>query len=309
MKDGRLDLEIIGAAIGCGAQDQRTELAADWLKDRGLSATLQKKGIPNRYQEIVRAAKSGALKEAMPSVAQFSQNLAQLTRKTIQDHRFPLVLGGDHSCAVGTWSGVKSALKGELGLIWLDAHMDAHTPETSETGAIHGMPVASLLGCGDSRLCDVEGLGPKLLAKNIVLIGIRSYERGEEKLLQELGVRVMLMNEVETRGFQKCFEEALAIVTENTSAFGISLDLDGIDPIEVPAVGSPVPNGFHVSDVKQALALANSMDEFVALEIAEYNPMKDLNFKSYYALIEIIEAARIRPALSVQDSRSKNFAG
>lgn len=295
MSEIHLDLEIIGAAIGCGAQDQRTELAADWLKERGLSTVLQKRGLMNRYQEIVRAGKNaGALLQAMPTVAKFSEDLAKAVRATMAEHRFPLVVGGDHSGAVGTWSGVKQGLNGELGLIWLDAHMDSHTVETTETGAIHGMPLAALLGCGDSRLCDVGGFSPKLLPQNLVLIGIRSFEKGEMELLHRLGVRVIYMNEVETRGFAACFNEALEIVTRSTKGFGVSLDLDGIDPEEAPAVGSPAPGGFTVKDVKRALAIAGAREDFVALEIAEYNPMKDLAWKTYFAIVDFIEAARGR---------------
>lgn len=300
MPETQFDLDIIGSAIGCGAQDQRTELAADWLKERGLSSALQQRGVMNRYQDIVRAGKNaGTLLAALPTVAKFAEELAATVRASLAEHRFPLVVGGDHSGAIGTWSGVRAGVAGELGLIWLDAHMDSHTVESTETGAVHGMPLAALLGYGDSRLCDVGGLSPKILPQNLVLIGIRSYEKGEMELLHRLGVRVMYMNEVETRGFAACFNEALEIVTRSTAAFGVSLDLDGIDPEEAPAVGSPAPGGFSVKDVKRALALANTRENFVAFEIAEYNPMKDLAWKTYFAIVDFIEAARGRPLKNV----------
>lgn len=297
MSDTKLDLEIIGAAIGCGAQDQRTGQAADDLRDRGLSSDLRRLGVNNHFEKIVRAAENaGSLLAALPTVGIFAEELTRAVRAATAAHRFPLVVGGDHSCAIGTWSGVKQGLAGDLGLIWLDAHMDSHTVETTETGAVHGMPLAALLGYGDSRLSEAGGTGPKLLPRNLALIGIRSYERGEMELLQRLGVRVFYMNEVETRGFAACFAEALEIVTRTTAGFGISLDLDGIDPVQAPAVGSPAPCGFSVNDARGALALASERADFVAAEIAEFNPQKDIAGKTYAALVDFIAAARGRGA-------------
>jgi len=284
------NIEILGAGIGCGAQDQRTELAAEWLKDRGILKHLKQKGIHADFNEIIPAKKGGSRLEALPVVADFSSKLAAAVGRVLRSHKMPLVLGGDHSCAIGTWSGVASSMSGDLGLLWLDAHMDAHTPETSETGAIHGMPLAALLGFGDSRLSQIASDRPKLLPCNSVLLGIRSYEKGEAELLEKLGVRIYFMNEVEARGFEVCFNEAVAIVSRHTQGFGITLDLDGFDPKEIPAVGSPAENGFSVQDVMSAFATLNR-EKLLALEIVEYNPMKDLNWNTYFAICRIIEAA------------------
>lgn len=284
------NIEILGAGIGCGAQDQRTELAAEWLKDRGILKLLKQKGIHAEYNEIIQAQAGASRLEALPAVADFSTKLAEAVGRVLKGHKIPLVLGGDHSCAIGTWSGVASSMSGDLGLLWLDAHMDAHTSETSETGAIHGMPLAALLGFGDSRLSQIASDRPKLLPSNTVLLGIRSYEKGEAELLEKLGVRIYFMNEVEARGFQVCFDEAVSIVSRNTQGFGVTLDLDGFDPKEIPAVGSPVEQGFSVQEVVTAFGTLDH-EKLLALEVVEYNPMKDLDWNTYFAICKIIEAA------------------
>lgn len=283
-----MDIEIIGAGIGCGAQDQRTAVAAQFLNDQGLTTLLNKKGLRTRFESVVSAANTHRLIQAMAEVASFSESLAAKVRASIQAHRFPVVVGGDHSCAIGTWSGVASAIPGDLGLIWIDAHMDSHTPETTETGAIHGMPLASLLGYGDSRLTGVLSSKPKLKPENLALIGVRSFEQGEEALLDQLGVRVFKMTEVRARGFQNCFDQALSIASGNGRSFGVSLDLDGFDPKEVAATGVLCPDGLFVKEVKEALAGLRGHAQLVGLEIVEYNPALDVDGRTFECIVSLI---------------------
>jgi arginase len=162
-------------------------------------------------------------------------------RDALADGALPIVVGGDHSCAIGTWSGVHSFLGAgpAPGLLWLDAQMDSHTPETTYSGAIHGMPLACLLGVGDKRLVEVGGAGPKLRPEHTVLLGVRSYELEEAELLQRLGVREMAAPELSRRGFETCFAEALDIVHRAACGFGIRIDLDVFEPRRVPGVGRP----------------------------------------------------------------------
>jgi arginase len=203
-------------------------------------------------------------------LALLNQRLADAAYRLASEHPFFLSLGGDHSSAIGTWSGVARAQKGEIGLLWIDAHMDAHTPETSESGNIHGMPVAALLGYGDPRF---TRLSPRLNPRNVALIGIRSFESAEEALLKRLGVRIYYMQEVKERGFQAVLKEAEELVSLHTTGYGISFDLDGIDPTFVPAVGTPVPDGL---DPKELLGgLSQLKKRPLALEIVEYIPSLD----------------------------------
>ncbi len=155
--------------------------------------------------------------------------------------RLPCVIGGDHSCAGGTWTGVARMLQGELGLVWIDAHMDSHTPATSHTGRLHGMPLAWLLGQGDDAL---YGLSAGVVdPEHVALIGVRSYEPEEKERLDRLGVRVFHIEEVHRRGLDTVAAEALAIAARGTSGFGVSIDLDAVTPEEAPGVGTPVADG------------------------------------------------------------------
>jgi len=211
------------------------------------------------------------------AVRALGERLAAEVERVLQAGNFPLVVGGDHSCAIGTWSGVHRALadRGPIGLIWIDAHMDSHTFATTPSGQIHGMPLAALLGHGDATLTGIEGIEAKLLPEHVCLIGVRSYEAGEAALLHGLGVRVFEMDEVRRRGLAEVFEEALTIVRQGTAGFGVSVDLDALDPEEEPGVGTPVPGGLRRAELADALSRLRGDRAFVAMEIVEYNPRRD----------------------------------
>lgn len=158
---------------------------------------------------------------------QNSQNLSAAISNAIQQNNELLILGGDHSCAIGTWSGVSSANRsnGDIGLIWVDAHMDAHTIETSPTKNIHGTPVAHLLGFGNKSLCSIGDPYPKIKPQNLCMVGIRSFEDEEQELLHRLGVRIIYENEVQKRGIADCMQEAIEVVSRTTYGYGMSIDL------------------------------------------------------------------------------------
>jgi arginase len=211
------------------------------------------------------------------AVAVLGVRLAAEVEAVLKAGNFPLVVGGDHSCAIGTWSGVHRALadRGPLGLIWIDAHMDSHTFATTPSGQIHGMPLAALLGHGEAALTAIDGPEAKLLPEHVCLIGVRSYEAGEAALLHRLGVRVFDMDEVRRRGLAAVFDAALAIVRHGTMGFGVSVDLDALDPEEEPGVTTPVPGGLCRADLAAALSHLRGDPAFVAMEIVEYNPRRD----------------------------------
>jgi len=161
------------------------------------------------------------------------------------------------------------------GLLWIDAHLDSHTPETSYSGAIHGMPLACLLGRGDKRLLNLGLNGAQVSAAHTVVLGARSYEPEEFELLQRLGVRIIGEAEIEQRGFAACLDEALAIAAAAPAGFGVTLDLDAIDPHLAPGVGSPEPDGLVTYDVLTAMHWIAGQPGLKALEIVEYNPDRD----------------------------------
>lgn len=274
-------IELIGVASGWGAQVRDSEKGAETLRATGFYNKIPKM-IWNRmvYPQFSSYEKSLSIGlETKPVLQDVFSKLARQVEEVVQENNFPVVIGGDHSNAIGTWSGVVKAFKAaeQFGLIWIDAHMDSHTYETSPSKAFHGMPLAALLGHGEPEFANLEGIAPKLNPKHVVLMGIRSFEEGEQKLLERLGVRVMYMDEIKSRGFPECFDEALAIVKKGTKNFGVSLDLDFFDPKFAPATPSLEPNGEDPKNVLPSFAKLKLESKLAALEIVEFNPKTDVN--------------------------------
>jgi arginase len=282
-------LHLIGAEVGEGASDGGCKWGAAALRDQGIAQALAKTGRNVTWGDNVTAQALQA-NTRLEAIEVFSAQLAQSVERVMQLGHQPLVVGGDHSCAVGTWSAVAQALRpsGSLGLIWIDAHLDAHTPETSDSQAPHGMPLASLLGHGLAGMTHLYGWGGKLQAGNVVVIGARSYEAPEKALLERLGVRIMFMDEVLERGFAACFEEARAIVKANTAGWGITFDLDGLDPLDAPGTGTPVETGIRLADALPVLAGCSHDPDFVAMELTEYNPLRDFGGRTAQAAMQLV---------------------
>ncbi|WP_247538689.1 arginase [Ralstonia pseudosolanacearum] len=275
-------IDLIGAAIGCGARDDGCKDGPRALLQAGALLRLQTPdthgGLVHGIELATPAGHSRAARlAALPGVAGFSRALADATAHSMHEGHVPVVIGGDHSCAIGTWSGVASALRpaGPLGLIWIDAHLDSHTPQSSDSGAIHGMPLAALLGHGARELTQVRDAVPKLLPQHVVVIGARSYEPAERALIDQLGVRVIDAAEVARSGLRAVMAEAIRIAAADTAAFGVTVDLDAFDPAVAPGVGSPEPGGLTGQDMTQALAACARHARFAAFELVEYNPRHD----------------------------------
>jgi len=287
-------INIIGVASCYGAQDMRCAGAPNILKKLRLKEALENQGYnicwnKNIYPEnlpVDQASNTALVLDICKQLARQVHNSVSLKERFV-------VVGGDHSCAIGTWSGVYSGLndQNEFGLIWIDAHMDSHTPETSPSGAIHGMPLASLLGYGSEDFYNIEKNGQKLKPQNLCLIGIRSFEQGEADLLNKLGVKVFYMKDVRELGLKKVLNLAKEHVCKQSSAFGISIDLDAIDPQQAPGVGSPEQDGLNGQELSDCLAKMNLSEHFLGIEIAELNSDKDYDDKTAKLAISIIQAA------------------
>lgn len=225
-------------------------------------------------------------------IADICQRLATQIEQAVSQQKFFLALGGDHSMAIGTWSGAHQVLNayGNIGLIWFDAHLDSHTPQTSFSGSIHGMPVAALLGHGDERLISILNSQPKILPQHLCLIGIRSYEPAEKKLLERLGVRIFYMKEVQQRGLSAVLQEALSIAKTNTVAYGISIDIDAIDPKDAPGIGSPEPGGLLANDLIDQLSGIIADPKLLGVEIAEFNPRFDNDNKTLQLIFKLVQS-------------------
>ncbi|KJH43861.1 putative arginase [Dictyocaulus viviparus] len=276
-------ITAIGCANGNGGRHLGCENAVETVRNSKFLPHLR---VPIIWKDVVEEVKTGRHFDALAGVTQTCQKLATLTKKAIENKEDLLILGGDHSCAMGTWSGVASAIRphGDLGLIWVDAHMDAHTPSSTPSGNLHGMPVAHLLGFGDKNLVQIGDYLPKILPHNICMVGIRSYEEQEQKFLEQLGVRIFYMEEVEKRGIGEVMHEALYMVNRNTVGFGLSIDIDGFDVADAPAVGTPAENGIIASEFFRTI-LTLDLSKLLATEIVEFLPHLDDRHKSSEKLI------------------------
>lgn len=277
--------KCIGVCQGWGAENGQTQTGPKVLHETFKAwpwSSLLQTQVDVRPDEKINDDQRYA------HVLDISKRLSEHTARLVRHNQKPIVFGGDHSIAIGTWSGVVSELSMEeqFGLLWVDAHMDSHTHETSPSGNIHGMPVACLLGEAVGELSRVGSKYSKLNPKHIAMLGIRSYESGEKALLERLGVRVYYMSEIHERGFGACFKEALDLVTAGTKGFGISMDIDALDPTEAPATGCFEPDGLMRTDALNMFRHVREHAMLKAVEITEYNPYKDTADKKTQVFIE-----------------------
>lgn len=287
-------VEVIGAAWGLGGADPGCAEAPAVLAPL-LAERLNECGVPSLAGPMLRPLAIERRRQV--AVAKLCGLLGSAVADAVRRDRLPCVLGGDHSCAGGTWSGVARTLRGKgagaLGLVWIDAHMDSHTPATSHTGRLHGMPLAWLLGEDDDPL---YGLASGVLdPRHVALIGVRSYEPEEAERLARLGVRVFMLPETRKRGLAAVFAEALDIATRGTAAFGISIDLDVVNPSEAPGVGTPVAGGLGSAELAGALESVGGRSDLAAIELVEYCPRLDAGGCSARVAIDLLAAALCGP--------------
>lgn len=283
-------LQLLGVASGCGASDTGCEAGADAMRALGLAAHLRASGFPARWADIIRPA-SRYRADTLKAVQRICARLARRVEGIVADGDLPVVLGGDHTSAIGTWKGIAHAraAHGLVGLLWIDAHMDAHTPQTTESGMLHGMPVACLLGYGYTELTDIAQ-GAKLDPRCVCLYGVRSFERGEAAFLERLGVRVFLMSEIARRGVADTLREAHDIVMCASGGYGITLDLDAIDPRDAPGVGTPAAQGMRGAELIAGLAELGGQPSLIGVEVVEYNPYRDRQAATAALLADAIVA-------------------
>jgi arginase len=287
------DVSFIGVASGWGAQVRETEKGPDAFHNAEVLSSFPCSCVWKETLYPLKSAHEVTLPPGLltlPYIEDICGRLAYSVEEVLNKGHFPAVIGGDHSMAVGTWAGVVhhyQALQ-KFGLIWIDAHMDAHTMETTPSQAFHGMPLAALLGYGESSLVELIEQGPILNPQHVCLIGVRSYEEGEEKLLKRLGVRIYFMEEVQDRGFQVVLQEALKIVKKDTIGFGLSIDLDGFDPQDAPGVGTPESDGLRAQEILPTLSHIQRDPAFKALEIVEYNPHRDKGGKTLHLMRDLL---------------------
>ena len=202
----------------------------------------------------------------------------------LDDGRFPVVLGGDHSVSIGSVSGLSR--RGRTGLIWVDAHADFNTPETSPSGNVHGMPLAALVGRGDRRLTGIGGPSPKVRPQDVVLIGVRSVDPGERELLREAGVVVYTMKEIDRMGVSTVIANAIAQM-QGLERVHLSFDADALDPEVAPGVGTPVPGGLSYREAHLLMELLADAEIVTSLDLVEVNPILDRRNTTAEILVEL----------------------
>ena len=280
---------MIGACSCWGAQIRACEkgpeelvkgLVFERLKENGISIDEIEMLFPEKCSEDENVP----LSQSLLLIRDFNLLLISAIRKAIEKRAFPIVIGGDHSIAVGTWN----AFNPPFGLIWIDAHLDAHTPKTSPSGAYHGMPVAALLGRGAPEMAQIVRKDPVLNPRNLAYIGIRSFEKGEENLLNEMGVKVFFMEEVKKKGLKAVLSEAIAHVTQKVSQYGVSFDLDVCDLRQAPGVGSPEPNGIVKEELLPLLHTIGQDPRLIGFELVEYNPKRDIDHRTLELAYEVL---------------------
>jgi arginase len=280
-------VRIIGVASGLGAQDQACEDGPVAFHRSQAWHALERYPRVDWGKTIYPPGAAGL--SVLAKIAGLCRELADEVALALREDAFPVILGGDHSVAIGTWSGVARFAGALQGLLWIDAHLDSHTPETSYSGAVHGMPLACLLGRGDKRLLNIGLAGAQLSATHTVVLGARSCEPEEIEFLQARGVRMINSEEITMRGFVECLNEAIALVSSAPDGFGVTLDLDAIDPLLAPGVGSPEPEGLWDGDVVLALRRLAMQPGLRAMEIVEYNPDRDRQGVTADLISDLIE--------------------
>jgi len=275
------NLSIIGVPVDLGQTRRGVDMGPSAIRYAGVIERLEAlqydiedygdieiKRPPRR--EILADTNLKNLKE----VVHASEALAAKVDATIKASRFPLVLGGDHSIAIGSIAGIAKHYE-NLGVIWYDAHGDLNTAETSPSGNIHGMPLAVCIGLGHPDLTNIAGYCPKVKPENIIIIGARSLDDGEKKLIREKGIRVYTMHEVDRMGMTAVMEETISYLSARTDGVHLSLDLDGLDPRDAPGVGTPVIGGLSYRESHLAMEMLAEADIITSAEFVEVNPILD----------------------------------
>jgi arginase len=293
-------VSIIGVPMDLGADRRGVDMGPSALRYANLNERLTELGYEvedlGDLDVIIPETQHYGDPQAkyLKEIADACQHLAKMTLHAYESGRTPLVLGGDHSIAVGTVSGMAEAFrrhKKTLGLMWFDAHADMNTPEISPSGNVHGMPMAAILGYGPPELTDIFGFKPKLPPSNVVMIGIREVDREERELVKKSGVRVFTMKEIDKRGIGSVMDEALSILTRGTDGFSVTLDADFLDPYDSPGVATPVRGGANYREAHLAMEMIADTKKLASFEITEINPILDIHNKTAHFGMELILSA------------------
>jgi arginase len=290
-------VRIIGVPMDLGQSRRGVDMGPSALRVAGLQARLKHLGhqvedignIPVKQPEEMPVGEKRA--KYMAEIAETCKDLAEIVQKCLEEDFVPLVLGGDHSIAAGAVSGVAAYFRKEkkqIGYIWLDAHGDMNTPESSPSGNVHGMPLAAVMGYGAPELVDLLGFKPKVEPQNIVLVGVRDLDLQERRLVKKSGVRVFTMRDIDERGMREVMADALKYATDDTDGISVSLDMDFVDPSDAPGVGTPVRGGVTYREAHLAMEMIADSDAMASMEVVEINPVIDEHNRTALLGVELI---------------------
>jgi arginase len=292
--------------LDLGASRRGTDAGPSALRVARLGRAIRSLGysISNETDIAVPAMET---RQGSDTTARFKEEilevctqLADIAKRAVGAGEWPLVIGGDHSIAMGTVSGISSHLKSKkkkLGLIWFDAHGDMNLPGTSPTGNIHGMPLSHLLGYGDTDLSSILGMNPAVDPANVVLIGIRDIDDVEREFIRESGVTALTMRDIDQLGMIEIARKALEVVNDGTAGFHVSFDLDGCDPEVIPGTGTLVPGGVSFREAHLLLEECAMDGRMTSMEVVELNPFLDLKNISAERAVTLIQSALGRSIL------------
>ena len=277
-------VRIIGVPMDLGQSRRGVDMGPSALRVAGLQARIKQLGhqvedIGNIFVKQPEEQPYGEKRaKYLNEIAETCRGLAELVQKTLDEGFLPVVLGGDHSIAVGVVSGVSGAYRARqkrIGYVWLDAHGDMNTPESSPSGNVHGMPLASVMGYGAPELVELLGFKPKVEPRNVALVGVRELDPKEKRLVKESGAHVFTMRDIDERGMREVMSEALRVASDETDGIAVSLDMDFVDPTDAPGVGTPVRGGVTYREAHLAMEMICDSKAMVSLEIVEINPVID----------------------------------
>jgi arginase len=292
---------IIGAPLDLGQGRRGVDMGPSAVRVAGLGTKLAALGYTVTDLGNIDVAQAESLADTGPSnakyvaeIAESCEKLARLVADSLAGRHTPVILGGDHSIAAGTVAGIADFLRQKdqkAGLLWIDAHADMNTPDSSPSGNVHGMPLACCVGHGPAALVNLLGFAPKVDATNVALVGIRDVDELERSELSGDGVRAFTMRDIDERGMGPVMRDAMAVACHGTAGFHLSLDLDFVDPEFAPGVGTPVRGGATYREAHLAMELICDTGKMLSMDIVEVNPVLDQYNRTAELAVELILSA------------------
>jgi arginase len=293
-------IRVIGVPLDLGQSRRGVDMGPSAVRVAGLEARLEGLGHVVEDAGNVAVAFPEQKKEGDPHAKYLKEitatctKLADLVMKTLEAGKIPMVLGGDHSVGAGTVAGVAEFYrrqKQKIGLIWIDAHTDINTPETSPSGNVHGMPLAAIMGLGPPELANICNFFPKVSPENCVLVGVRDIDAIERENVRRAGIAVLTMRDIDERGMRTVMEEALRIAGQGTCGYHVSLDMDWVDPEDAPGVGTPVRGGATYREAHLAMEIIADHSRLLSFEVVEVNPVIDEHNRTADLAVELTLSA------------------